>query len=209
MRMDATARDKEVRIAAQLKAGDPACMKAVFDNYHHGLCMRAMRYLSSWEDARDVVQGVLVSFWKNWCGREFHGSMQAYLSVAVVKASLKVLRDSGKFRFVAMERQLAEVMSELDDADAEFVERLRERVAACVAALPESQRNVLAGIVFGGKAYKEVAAELGISLNTVKTHYARALRAVREQMDADGVLLPSLKKNSSPDATVLLLFFAG
>ena len=45
------------------------------------------------------------------------------------------------------------------------------------------QHDVLIKCVVEGKKYKEVAEELGISLNTVKTHLARALRFLRNELE--------------------------
>ena len=46
--------------------------------------------------------------------------------------------------------------------------------------LPEKPRLVLQSIVWQEKPYKQVAAEMGISVNTVKTYYARALQALQK-----------------------------
>ena len=45
--------------------------------------------------------------------------------------------------------------------------------------LPEQEYNVLVKIVLEDKKYKEVAEELHISVNTVKTHLSRALKMLR------------------------------
>ena len=58
-----------------------------------------------------------------------------------------------------------------------------------VKQLPEKPRQVLQAIVFLEKPYKKVAAEMGISVNTVKTYYARALQALRKALGANPLLL--------------------
>ena len=45
--------------------------------------------------------------------------------------------------------------------------------------LPEQEYNVLVKIILEDKKYKEVAEELHISINTVKTHLSRALKMLR------------------------------
>ena len=54
--------------------------------------------------------------------------------------------------------------------------------------LPEQQRKVLMRCVVDGKKYKEVAEELGITLNTVKTHLTRALAFLRGELSEEVVL---------------------
>ena len=45
-----------------------------------------------------------------------------------------------------------------------------------------------------GKMYKQVAEELDVSVNTIKTHIKRALAFLREQMEDDLILLFFFKK---------------
>ena len=52
-----------------------------------------------------------------------------------------------------------------------------------VEALPEKSREVFKAIVLENMKYKEVAEHLDISVNTVKTHYARALKQLRLKLD--------------------------
>ena len=63
--------------------------------------------------------------------------------------------------------------------------RLEEKLAL----LSDKQREVLVKCVVEGKKYKEVAEELNITLNTVKTHITRALKFLREELQDDLVML--------------------
>ena len=141
----------------------------MFDNYYHALCVYALKYLSSIEDAEDVVQNVFISFWENRKGHEFAGSLQAYLFGAVTKASLKVLEKQGRVYF--------------DDIE-EHVNSLLEEVAVTkeVNQLPEKAREVFNAIALENLSYKQVAERYNISLNTVKTHYSHALKKLRESL---------------------------
>lgn len=55
----------------------------------------------------------------------------------------------------------------------------KKPVAGRIKKLPEQEYNVLVKIVLEDKKYKEVAEELHISVNTVKTHLSRALKMLR------------------------------
>ena len=55
----------------------------------------------------------------------------------------------------------------------------QDHVFAELKKLPEQEYNVLVKIVLEDKKYKEVAEELHISVNTVKTHLSRALKMLR------------------------------
>ncbi len=175
--------DKDREISVLLGTGDPACMRVIFEAWYRPMCLCAMRYLPSVQDAEDVVQSVLLSFWNNRRGREFTGSVRAYLFAAVVKSSLKALRNKAGRYFVDLEMQLAENSDPAADENAGIYETMRLRLEACIAGLPGNQRMALVYIVFRSMPYRDVAREMGVSVNTVKTHYARALARLREIMD--------------------------
>ncbi len=73
---------------------------------------------------------------------------------------------------------------------------LRARLASAVDELPEGQRGVFLLRHEGGLALREVADLLGLSLPTVKTHFARAclrLQARLTAWQADAARKPDLR----------------
>lgn len=84
------------------------------------------------------------------------------------------------------------VVSEVLEASAEELddyERRLQRLEEKLELLSEKQREVLVKCVVEGRKYKEVAEEMDISLNTVKTHITRALKFLRDELQDDLVLL--------------------
>lgn len=59
---------------------------------------------------------------------------------------------------------------------------LREDVCSAIESLSESQRSVLVAKVFDELTFAAIAAEMQLAVPTVKTHYLRALRHVREAL---------------------------
>ena len=151
------------------------------------------------EVAEDIVQTVFISLWTNKRGKPFEGSLRSYLFGAVSKAALCWVRDHGKVYFEDIESHIDDFWDDVfSQEDAEQEERLRKKLHAAVDALPEKPRLVLQAIVWQEKPYKQVAAEMGISVNTVKTYYARALQALRKSLGSNPLLLLVwLKKQKS------------
>lgn len=56
---------------------------------------------------------------------------------------------------------------------------LREQIVAALAELSEQQRLVLCAKVFDGLTFARIGEQMELSVATVKTHYLRALRALR------------------------------
>ena len=73
-----------------------------------------------------------------------------------------------------------ESYSPIDDFyDEEELLQKRNQLLAELKKLPEQEYNVLVKIILEDKKYKEVAEELHISINTVKTHLSRSLNMLR------------------------------
>ena len=49
---------EEEDIIDLLKKGNVACVKMLFDNYYRALCVFALRFLNSFEDAEDVAKAL-------------------------------------------------------------------------------------------------------------------------------------------------------
>ena len=174
---------KESTIIRLLEAGDERCMKMMFDTYYQALCTYIMRYLISVEDAEDIVQMVFISLWNNKRGQEFSGSLRAYFFGAASKASLQFMRDWGKTYFVDIELHVDDFLEEMSRDNEVELEKMKEYLYAAIENLPANPKKVLTAIVFNNTPYKVVAEEMGISVNTVKTYYARALQALRKSLD--------------------------
>ena len=155
---------KESTIIRLLETGDERCMKMMFDTYYQALCTYVMRYLISVEDAEDIVQTVFISLWNNKRGQVFTGSLRAYL-------------------FVEIELHIDDFLEEMSRDREVELEKMKEYLYAAIEDLPANPKKVLTAIVFNNTPYKVVAEEMGISVNTVKTYYARALQALRKSLD--------------------------
>ena len=71
-----------------------------------------------------------------------------------------------------------------DDHAGEMLDRatLREDIAAALDRLTDVQRSVLVAKVYDEMTFAEIAMELSIAVSTVKTHYLRAVQAVRDRL---------------------------
>ena len=135
------------------------------------------------EDAEDIVQTVFISLWNNKRGQVFTGSLRSYLFGAVSKASLQFMRDRGRTYFVDIELHIDDFLEEMSRDREVELEKMKEYLYAAIEDLPANPKKVLTAIVFNNTPYKVVAEEMGISVNTVKTYYARALQSLRKSLD--------------------------
>jgi RNA polymerase sigma factor (sigma-70 family) len=61
-------------------------------------------------------------------------------------------------------------------------EELRREIALALEPLTDMQRSVLIARTFEELTFADIAVELGVAVPTVKTHYLRAVSAVRDRL---------------------------
>lgn len=137
--------------------------------------------------AFDAGQEALLRLWKRMAagGAEELREPAAWLRRAALSSALDLARRRDAR---GGERSAADAAEPLDRAaapaaDAALAE-LRAELEACVQALPEGQRTVFRLKHEGGLSLSEVAATLGVSLSTAKTHFARAAVRLQTQLSA-------------------------
>ncbi len=173
---------EEKEITTRLRMGDPKAMQLMFERYYRPLCAYALRYFENIADAEDVVQDVFIAFWENKRNKPFEGSVKSYLAGAVGKLSLKRKYKAGNIWFEDVEFY-AEHFENTDNLyEDEDLMKIVTRLNISVKKLPEKSRSVFELIVFEGKSYKEVGNILNVSVNTVKTHYIRAVHKLRKEI---------------------------
>lgn len=173
----------ETKIIQFLKQGQEGCMRMIFDAWYQPLCIYALKFNLSFEDAEDIVQELLITFWEQKRKTTFEGSLRAYLFGAVQKACLNRLKSSGRFILEDIGDYSNRLFSEADRLNDEEAVMRRNKLKAGIDGLPAKAREVFVAIVLENLQYKEVAEKLNISVNTVKTQYARALKQLRGSLD--------------------------
>mgnify|MGYP001113498286 CR=1 FL=1 len=170
------------RIATLLQQGDHTCLRLAFDHYYKPLCLYATRFLLSYDDIEDIVQSAFISLWHNHKKKPFNGSVRSYLFGAVAKASLKRMEDEHRYFFTDLECVTESLIDDLTTDTDDSWELVHKKLCQAIEALPERSREVLQQIIFQSRSYKEVAQTMGISVNTVRNHYAYALSLLRKRL---------------------------
>lgn len=156
------------------KPADPA---AEFERYRHDVYAWAYRLLGRHHDALDVAQDVFLR-WVRQARKAAPAQPRSWLRRVTINCAID-LRRSTKSAPVADVEERAGAKAE-DSA----IERdeLRAAVAAAMIGLSGMQRSVLTAKVHDDLTFAQIAAEHGLAVPTVKTHYLRALRAVRDRL---------------------------
>ena len=165
----------------------------LFYRWFNDLMNFVYSYLHDEEVARDIVHDVFLTLWNNRTHLDTSWSLKSYLFTLSRNYTLNYIRHQKVITHneSGLIRDSQEFQEEIGEYET-TMERLREKLAC----LPEKQREVLVKCLVEGKMYKQVAEELNVSVNTIKTHIKRALAFLREEMQNDMILLFLFRKMS-------------
>lgn len=141
------------------------------------MLLYASQFLGNKKDAEDIVQDVYVKVLeRDGLVFEQEKVMKTYLFRSVRNASLDRLGKHDAMQF-AIEFINQEVREESFVA---FDENILVEIISQINLLPLKTRKVITEVFVSGKRYKEVADELGVSVNTVKTLLQRGMSSLRK-----------------------------
>lgn len=164
---------------------------SAFERYSGDVYGWAYRVLGHHHDALDVVQDVFLR-WHRQCARQSPNQPRGWLRRVTLNRAIDLRRQrrcveestDGKRGWNARTTQRPGTLLPSLKAGPTDVEQeeLRGEIAMALDGLTDMQRSVLVAKVYDGMTFALVAEELGLSIPTVKTHYLRAVRAVRDRL---------------------------
>jgi RNA polymerase sigma-70 factor (ECF subfamily) len=175
-------------ILEKLKKEDYSGYRILFDQYYKPLCVYSLKYCDSFSQAEDIVQDLFVKFWNDKLYLKLNESIGPYLFKSVKNNTLLFVKNNAKYQFEDIESQINKLMEE-EAIDLQNIEKEKVKLYQEIDALPEKCKEVFKAIVIENLKYKEAAAKLGVSVNTIKTHYSRALKQLRHSLDMIIILL--------------------
>ncbi len=179
--------DFEQKILINLKKGDENSLRELFELYYTPLCMFALKFVDSIEQAEDIVQDTFINFWNSRSYNNIHSNIKAYLFGAVRNNTLYSIRKESKLRFEEIDNHVQSLVE--DELPEDELKDLKDKLFKQIEQLPPKGREIFKAIVFKDMKYSEVAELHGISVNTVKTQYSRSLAKLREFLDVLILLL--------------------
>lgn len=167
----------ETVLLAAIKNKDNAGLESLFNQFYRPLVMYAYQYLDRLDEAEDLVQDVFVKLWERDSLLLVESRLYAYLYTTVKNACINKLGGTKKINYQSL-RGLDDMADEQpldEDAWAVYI----QQVKAEIDKLPPKTKHIFKAIVLDRRKYKDVALEMGVSTNTVKTSLARALYRLR------------------------------
>lgn len=172
--------------AEQDGAGFP---EAFFKQYYPRLCDFAKRFLTDTDEAEDVVQDAFVVYLEQQTTVDAHpAAVKSFLYTTVKNACLNRLRhDKVKTRYC--EEHPTAITDNQHVLTAMIQAEVVGEIHQAMRSLPEGCALVLRLGYLEGLKNPQIAAELGISVNTVKSQKQRGLSLLREQLTPQAMLV--------------------
>lgn len=173
-------------ILKSLKVDKDKGIRVLFDRYYRPLVFYAEEYTDSIPVAEDIVQDFFVRLWEDdYLCSLVPRALSSYLFTSIRNACYTQGHRKDFLRHYVE-------LSELDlteECAAEMSRQIVDRVTEAIHKLPEKTSMVVMAILMYDKKYQEVADELHISLNTVKTLLKNGMKALRAELKHDRYLL--------------------
>ncbi len=159
--------------------------KKLFEQYYNPLCNFANTILYDSIKAEDAVQDVFVKMWQKKESLRDMENLKSYLFTATKNKCIEYLRKLKLDRKLSEENESRLEMSSsinIDDEADKYV--LKEKLFNSIRQLPPKCQSVFTMSKINGLTYSEIADELDISPKTVENQIGRAMRLLREMMNA-------------------------
>ena len=182
----------ESLIIESLKRGEEKAYRYLFDHHYVVLCKLANGFLQDSFWAETIVDDIFFHLWEIRETLDIKTSLRSYLVQAVRNRCINHLQSEKEKNEIILSQLPLETM------DASFLfkdhqssplgllleRELEDKIKKAVSEMPKETLAVFKKSRFEHKKNEEIAAELNISVNTVKYHIKKALAFLRESLGA-------------------------
>lgn len=187
----------DAELMTLLAAGEQWPMEVLYDRYGRLVFSMVVKILHNQDRAEDIVQEVFMRVWRS--AHSFQASRGNFvnwlLGIAHHRAIDDLRRQGGQRRravFVDDEDALRSAPDPASGpAEAAWIAHKRLAVQSAMRELPAEQRQAIELAYFGGLTQREIAAQTGTPLGTVKTRMRLALQKLRTSLEAEELGIPA------------------
>ena len=170
-----------------IRRKEHGAFKQLFEVYFKKMTLFFFFFLLDRDEAEDIAQEVFVDLWNNSATLPEVSNLKSYLFVQVRNRCLNRLKHvhvEDKYR-----QWLTEAQAYAEIPEVEIDPEVMNRVYGVIEELPEGSRVIFKKCVIEGKKYKDVAEELGVSINTVNTQMKRSYKYIRARLGVSFLMI--------------------
>lgn len=168
------------RLMVENRKGDQKAFEYFFNLRYHSLCLYIQNYTRDWDTAQEISQEVFVKFWVKRQDIFITSSAKSYLFRMAYNQFIMQKREEGKETDL-IDHLTYEATQDYHELSQQEINRKTNLIQKSIAKLPERCRKILE-LRMDGASYKEIAAELNISIKTVESQMRIAYIRLREDL---------------------------
>jgi RNA polymerase sigma-70 factor (ECF subfamily) len=173
---------------AALNKKEIKAWESFYRDYYASLCTYVHRLVKDADCAQDIVQETLINIWHSAHSFPTERDLVKYLYKSVYINSMQHLRTRNSHN-AHLQRLQQESATEEEGFALSVREELVRQLRDALRELP-TQRGKILQLSLEGLSGKEIAEQLGITINTVKTQKNKAFAYLRKRLDGLYLLLP-------------------
>ena len=182
----------DAQLLAQVASGNEKALATLSERHRALLRTVVSRVIADDADVDEVVQDVLIEIWKHAShySSDKGQALGWIVTLARRRAIDRIRRKQSYSR--AKDRYEEELRTGIEEIDTRTAEsnvcssELKQVFSQVFDQLPEAQREALSLNIYKGLSQREIAAETGIPLGTIKTRLELAMRKVRSAILSHG-----------------------
>lgn len=158
---------------------DEAAFSELYIRFKDRLYYFCLNLLKSREEANDIVQEIFIRIWES---RNFINPDLSFSSFLYTMARNRILNH---FRDVDIDEKVKSILAQrtpLEDNSIEtdlIYSEYQKILKEAIEALPPQRKKIFNMSREENMSHKEIAAQLGISVNTVQEHISESLRFIK------------------------------
>lgn len=172
--------DQEIQLALRFHDGDPKAFAEIYELFYPRLYKFGFAITNNPDETEDILSITFSGLFKKYEDFNLLSNIKAFLYMAVRNYSLNYLRNEQR-RNSHTTRLIHSLQSESTD-HAEIDGKLLAELNKLVGKLPEQKRKVITLLFYHDMKYKEVAAKLNISPNTVREYRQSAIDQLKKAL---------------------------
>lgn len=155
----------------------------LFTIWYEALFLFALKFVKDEEVGKDIVNDVFEYLWQNFSTME-EATVKTYLFTIVRTKCIDYLRkQTHREQYIAFASKTSQKYVEMEEHEPD--DRLRQ-IKEAMQKLTPYNRLILQECYINKKKYKEVAEELHVSVAAIHKNIVKALRIIRESVNAKG-----------------------
>lgn len=156
--------------------GDNSCQKALYDQYKVLLFRVCLRYGKDRMEAEDMLQDGFIKIFSDLHQFRHQGPLGGWMRRVMVNAALQYIRRNKKFEYGVELDHISNVHHTNEMATSNLN---AQALTKLIQQLPVGYRTVFNLYVIDGFQHKEIAEQLGITVNTSKSQLSKAKATLR------------------------------